>query len=189
MAEGRPQARRDWASEGCKAPRRLGVRASPPAPLHRHARAPAPPHHTTPPGRTERVRGQTPRRRDGLETRGLAGTSAGTGTPAATIRYAAKCAPKECGERCDHPKDFLPHPSMSTITRRALTAWLLDHGFTELGGKATSHRRFRHESGVVITVPGHGRQNLSQKHVGMIMRQLEASGFDRDTVRRDLNAR
>jgi predicted RNA binding protein YcfA (HicA-like mRNA interferase family) len=50
---------------------------------------------------------------------------------------------------------------MSTITRRALTAWLLDHGFTELGGKATSHRRFRHESGVVITVPGHGRQNLS----------------------------
>jgi predicted RNA binding protein YcfA (HicA-like mRNA interferase family) len=78
---------------------------------------------------------------------------------------------------------------LSTVTRRALTAWLLDHGFTELGGKATSHRRFRHESGVVITVSGHGRQNLSQKHVGMIMRQLEASGFDRDTVRRDLNAR
>jgi len=78
---------------------------------------------------------------------------------------------------------------MSTVTRRALTAWLIDHGFTELGGKATSHRRFRHESGVVITVPGHGRQNLSQKHVGMIVRQLEALGFDRDTVRRDLNAR
>ena len=78
---------------------------------------------------------------------------------------------------------------MSTVTRRALTAWLLDHGFTELGGKATSHRRFRHESCVIITVSDHGRQNLSQKHVGMIMRQLEASGFDRDTVRRDLNAR
>ena len=75
---------------------------------------------------------------------------------------------------------------MSTVTRRALTAWLLNHGFTELGGKATSHRRFRHESGVVITVPGHGRQNLSQKHIGMIVRQLEAAGFDRDTVRRDL---
>ena len=42
---------------------------------------------------------------------------------------------------------------------------------------------------VVITVPGHGRQNLSQKHIGMIVRQLEAAGFDRDTVRRDLNAR
>jgi predicted RNA binding protein YcfA (HicA-like mRNA interferase family) len=78
---------------------------------------------------------------------------------------------------------------MSTVTRRALTAWLVDHGFAELGGKATSHRRFRHESGVVITVPGHGKQNLSQKHVGMIVRQLEHAGFDRDTVRRDLNAR
>ncbi|MGA8718628.1 MAG: type II toxin-antitoxin system HicA family toxin [Solirubrobacteraceae bacterium] len=78
---------------------------------------------------------------------------------------------------------------MSTVTRRALTAWLVDHGFAELGGKATSHRRFRHESGVVITVPGHGRQNLSQKHVGMIVRQLEDAGFDRDAVRRDLKAR
>ena len=78
---------------------------------------------------------------------------------------------------------------MSTVTRRALTAWLRDHGFTELAGKATSHRRFRHQSGVVITVPGHGSQNLSQKHVGMIVRQLEPLGFDRDTVRRELNAR
>jgi predicted RNA binding protein YcfA (HicA-like mRNA interferase family) len=77
---------------------------------------------------------------------------------------------------------------MSTVTRTALAAWLIHHGFTGLGGKATSHRRFRHESGVVITVPGHGKQNLSQKHVGMIVRQLEAAGFDRDTVRRDLNA-
>ena len=78
---------------------------------------------------------------------------------------------------------------MSAVTRRALTAWLVARGFAELSGKATSHRRFRHESGVVITVPGHGRQNLSQKHIGMIVRQLEADGFDRDTVRRDLNAR
>ena len=77
---------------------------------------------------------------------------------------------------------------MSTVTRRALTAWLSHHGFVELGGRATSHRRFRHESGVVITVPGHGKQNLSQKHVGMIVRQLEAAGFDRDAVRRDLGA-
>jgi len=43
---------------------------------------------------------------------------------------------------------------MSTVTRRALAAWLTDHGFAELGGKATSYRRFRHDSGVVITVPG-----------------------------------
>jgi predicted RNA binding protein YcfA (HicA-like mRNA interferase family) len=77
---------------------------------------------------------------------------------------------------------------MSTVTRRGLAAWLIAHGFAELGGKATSHRRFRHQSGVVITVPGHGKQNLSQKHVGMIVRQLEAAGFDRETVRRDLNA-
>ena len=78
---------------------------------------------------------------------------------------------------------------MSTVTRRALTAWLSDHGFAELSGKATSHRRFRHESGVVITVPGHGEQNLSQKHVDMVVRQLEAAGFDRETVRRELNTR
>jgi predicted RNA binding protein YcfA (HicA-like mRNA interferase family) len=78
---------------------------------------------------------------------------------------------------------------MSAVTRRTLMAWLGDHGFTELVGKATSHRRFRHESGIVITVPGHGRQNLSQKHLGMIVRQLEAAGFDRVAVRRDLNAR
>jgi predicted RNA binding protein YcfA (HicA-like mRNA interferase family) len=78
---------------------------------------------------------------------------------------------------------------VSTVTRRELTAWLTHHGFVELGGRATSHRRFRHESGVVITVPGHGRQNLSQKHVGIIVRQLEAASFDRDAVRRDLNAR
>ena len=89
-------------------------------------------------------------------------------------------------------RDLLTFPRMrvmSTITRRALAAWLIDHGFAELGGKATSHRRFRHESGIVITIPGHGKQNLSQKHVGMIMRQLESAGFDRETVRRDLNAR
>jgi predicted RNA binding protein YcfA (HicA-like mRNA interferase family) len=77
---------------------------------------------------------------------------------------------------------------MSTVTRRALTAWLLAHGFTELAGRATSHRRFRHESGVVITVPEHGGQNISQKHLGMIVRQLEASGFDRDSVRGELHA-
>ena len=77
---------------------------------------------------------------------------------------------------------------MSTVTRKALEAWLIHHGFAELGGKATSHRRFRHESGLVITVPGHGKQNLSQKHVGMIVRQLETAGFDHDTVRRDPNA-
>jgi predicted RNA binding protein YcfA (HicA-like mRNA interferase family) len=77
---------------------------------------------------------------------------------------------------------------MSAVTRKALTTWLIHHGFAELSGKATSHRRFRHESGVVITVPGHGRQNLSQKHVGMIIRQLEAAGFDRDMVRRDLKS-
>ena len=94
-------------------------------------------------------------------------------------------------ERGDSRKDFLACENrlMSTVTRRALAAWLTDHGFAELGGKATSHRRFRHASGVVITVPGHGKENLSQKHVGMIVRQLEAAGFDRDTVRRDLNAR
>ena len=74
------------------------------------------------------------------------------------------------------------------VARRALAAWLTDHGFAELGGKATSHRRFRHESGVVITVPGHGKQNLSQKHIGMTCASLRRQASTGHRAR-DLNAR
>lgn len=71
------------------------------------------------------------------------------------------------------------------ITRRGLERWLLEHGFVELPGRKTGHRQFVRE-GVKVTVPGHGPQDLTKKHVGMILRQIEAAGFDRERVKRDL---
>ncbi len=71
------------------------------------------------------------------------------------------------------------------VTRRRLSRWLLDHGFVELPGRATGHRQFARE-GVKVTVPGHGPQDLTKKHLGMILRQLEVAGFDREAVKREL---
>ncbi len=71
------------------------------------------------------------------------------------------------------------------VTRRALARWLLGHGFVEMPGRGTGHRQFV-RGGVKVTVPGHGPPDLSKKHVGMILRQLERAGFDRDVVRREL---
>jgi predicted RNA binding protein YcfA (HicA-like mRNA interferase family) len=73
------------------------------------------------------------------------------------------------------------------VERRALVRWMLAHRFAELRVGATSHRRFRHEeTGVVITVVGHGRTALSKKHVGMILRALEGAGFERAQIRAEL---
>ena len=71
----------------------------------------------------------------------------------------------------------MPHE----VTRRDLERWLLANGFEEITGKKTSHRQFRGR-GVKITLPGHGPQDLTKKHVAMIRRQLEAAGFDRETL-------
>jgi predicted RNA binding protein YcfA (HicA-like mRNA interferase family) len=71
------------------------------------------------------------------------------------------------------------------VTRRQLSRWLLDHGFVELPGRATGHRQFV-LAGVKVTLPGHGPQDLTKKHLGMILRQLEAAGFDREAVKQDL---
>jgi predicted RNA binding protein YcfA (HicA-like mRNA interferase family) len=65
------------------------------------------------------------------------------------------------------------------VTRRDMERWLLANGFEEVHGKKTSHRQFRGR-GVKITLPGHGPQDLTKKHVAMIRRQLEAAGFDRE---------
>lgn len=70
------------------------------------------------------------------------------------------------------------------VTRRDVERWLLDHGFTELPGRATGHRQFVRE-GVKVTLPGHGPQDLTKKHVGMLLRQLQTAGFDRGAVKRD----
>ena len=64
------------------------------------------------------------------------------------------------------------------VTRRALERWLLEHGFVELPGKKTSHRQFAGH-GVKIALPGHGPQDMTKKHVALIVRQLVGAGFDR----------
>jgi predicted RNA binding protein YcfA (HicA-like mRNA interferase family) len=74
---------------------------------------------------------------------------------------------------------------VATITRRRLEAWLLAHGFERLKGKMTGHLQFE-RAGVKITVPGHGPQDLSKKHVALIVRALVAAGFDREQLRREL---
>jgi predicted RNA binding protein YcfA (HicA-like mRNA interferase family) len=71
------------------------------------------------------------------------------------------------------------------VTRRAMERWLLEHGFRELPGKKTSHRQYE-ARGVKISLPGHGPQDLTKKHVALIVRQLVAAGFDRGEVLRDL---
>ena len=40
--------------------------------------------------------------------------------------------------------------------------------------------------GPTITVPAHGCVELSAKHAGMVIRELEKAGFDRDQVREEL---
>jgi predicted RNA binding protein YcfA (HicA-like mRNA interferase family) len=67
------------------------------------------------------------------------------------------------------------------VTRRQMERWLLGHGFTLRPGKRTSHRQF-HGHGVTVTLPGHGPPDLTKKHVGMIVRQLEGAGFERTAV-------
>jgi predicted RNA binding protein YcfA (HicA-like mRNA interferase family) len=72
------------------------------------------------------------------------------------------------------------------VTRRRLERWLLGHGFVELAPKKTGHRHFVRGS-LKITVPGHGPQDLTKKHVALIIRQLATGGFDKEVVRRELS--
>ena len=69
----------------------------------------------------------------------------------------------------------------SEITRRQMERWLLANGFALKAGKRTSHRQF-HGHGVTVTLPGHGPPDLTKKHVGMIVRLLEAGGFERTII-------
>ena len=73
------------------------------------------------------------------------------------------------------------------VTRRQMERWLLDNGFTLKPGKKTSHRQFQGH-GVTVTLPGHGPPDLTKKHMGMIVRQLVAAGFERTVVLADLKA-
>jgi len=71
------------------------------------------------------------------------------------------------------------------VTVRGMATWLLRNGFVELTGKKTGHRFF-HKDNVKITLPGHGPKDLTKKHLGMILRQLERVGYDRRKVRDQL---
>ena len=71
------------------------------------------------------------------------------------------------------------------VTRRAMERWLLDHGFSQLPGKKTSHRQYEGH-GVKIALPGHGPQDLTKKHVALIVRQLIGAGFERAELLREL---
>ncbi len=73
------------------------------------------------------------------------------------------------------------------VTRREMERWLLKNGFDQKPGKRTSHKQF-HGHGVTITLPGHGPQDLTKKHVGMIVRKLEEAGFSRDAILEELKS-
>ena len=71
------------------------------------------------------------------------------------------------------------------VTRREMEAWLLGNGFRKLKGGMTGHVQYEGPA-VKITLPGHGPQDLTKKHVALIVRALAAAGFDRERVRREL---
>jgi predicted RNA binding protein YcfA (HicA-like mRNA interferase family) len=71
------------------------------------------------------------------------------------------------------------------VTRREMETWLLGNGFRKLKGGMTGHVQYE-GPGVKITLPGHGPQDLTKKHVALILRALVAAGFDRERVRREL---
>jgi len=71
------------------------------------------------------------------------------------------------------------------VTRSEMEAWLLGNGFRKLKGGMTGHVQYE-GPGVKITLPGHGPQDLTKKHVALILRALVAAGFDRERVRREL---
>jgi predicted RNA binding protein YcfA (HicA-like mRNA interferase family) len=72
------------------------------------------------------------------------------------------------------------------VTRREMETWLLSNGFRKLKGGMTGHVQYE-GPGVKITLPGHGPQDLTKKHVALILRALTAAGFDRERVRRELS--
>ena len=74
---------------------------------------------------------------------------------------------------------------MKQVTRREMVRWLEAHGFVQEPGRATGHLQYA-APGVKITVPGHGPQDLTKKHVALIIRALAAAGFDREALKREL---
>jgi predicted RNA binding protein YcfA (HicA-like mRNA interferase family) len=53
----------------------------------------------------------------------------------------------------------------------------LDNGFRRLKGRMSGHVQYERR-GVKIAVPGHGPQDLTKRHVALILRSLDGAGFD-----------
>lgn len=70
------------------------------------------------------------------------------------------------------------------LDKRTVARWLLNNGFVELQSKASGHRHFKAANGVKITLLAHGPTDLTKKHVGLLLRQIEHAGFDKGEVRR-----
>ncbi len=73
------------------------------------------------------------------------------------------------------------------VDRRSLERWLAANGFVLEPGKKTGHKHYSRQ-GIKIAIPGHGPQDLTKKHVALILRQLGRLGFDAAQVRRDLGS-
>ena len=69
--------------------------------------------------------------------------------------------------------------------RRTRVKWLLAHGFWEVAGVQSGHRQFTNGT-VKVTVPGHGPQDLTKKHVALLLRALETGGFDKNKTLQEL---
>ena len=67
------------------------------------------------------------------------------------------------------------------VTRRQLEMWLLNHGFRRLKGGMSGHAQYE-GPGSRSPAPGHGPQDLTKKHVALVIRTLTAAGFDREQV-------
>jgi predicted RNA binding protein YcfA (HicA-like mRNA interferase family) len=70
------------------------------------------------------------------------------------------------------------------VQRHDVARWLQRNGFVADHGR-TGHVQYRGH-GVVVTLQGHGPQDLTKKHWAMIRRTLAAAGFDPNQVEREL---
>ena len=71
------------------------------------------------------------------------------------------------------------------VDRRPVVRWLLARGFEEVPGAQSGHRQFTNGA-VKVTLPGHGPQDLTKKHVALLGRALEIGGFDKKQAIQEL---
>ena len=70
------------------------------------------------------------------------------------------------------------------MKRRDLERFLLAQGFTLKPGGMTSHKLYI-RNGAIVTLTGHGPQDVSKKMRGILIRQLEAAGISREEIKKE----